>query len=145
MKMIKKNKKWVLIADGGKAKILAYNEKYYQVIHQMESPFQHTPSKDIAADKDGNFYARRHHSKGNSVDLHDQEETKFISILSDLLEKEFYAGKFNELNLILSPRALGKLRLSLGKNIRAIINKEISKDLTNLPENELQIKLNKLL
>jgi protein required for attachment to host cells len=143
--MMKKIKKWVLVADGGMAKILTYDDKKIQVIHQLQSPFQHAPSKDIATDKDGNFYAGKHHSKGNSADLHDQAESEFISSVSDLLEKEFYAGQFSELNLILPPRALGKLRQSLGKNIQASINKEVSKDLINYPENELHIKLNKLL
>jgi protein required for attachment to host cells len=135
------SKKWVLVADGGMAKLLSSYEESFQLIEQLQSPYQHTPSKDLATDKDGNFYSGKHHSKGNSADLHDQAETDFITELSKLLEKKFYAGKFNQLTLIMPPKALGKMRQCLNKNIRHVVNQEISKDLSTLPVNELLMKL----
>ncbi len=146
MDMIKTGKKrWVLVADGGKAKILTHYDKSFQVIYQVESPNQRTPSKDMSTDKDGNFYANKHHSKGNSADLHELAESRFIAELSGLLEKQYHAGKFFELSLVMPPKALGKMRQCLGKNIRAAVNKEYAKDFSHFPEKELFNKLSKIL
>lgn len=140
--MIKtKNKHWLLVADGGKARILTYADRSIQLIHEDQSPFQHTPSKDIATDKDGNFYTGKHHSKGNSAALHEQAEVDFIKGLSDLLEKQVYSGNCNKLTLIMPPKALGIMRKYLSKNINAIIKQEVVKDLTYVPDNELLDKL----
>lgn len=145
MKTVTKHKNWVLVADGGEAKILTHFENGYQVIEHIKSPFQHIPSKDISTDKDGNFYSTSHHSKGNSGELHQQTESKFIAELADLLEKKYYAGRFNKLTLIMPPKALGEIRQNIDKNIKASVKQEIAKDLTQIPEQELLIRLEELL
>ena len=139
------NTTWVLVADGGMAKVLASDDNSLQIIHQTQSPYQHTPSKEIAADKDGNFYSGKHHSKGNSTDLHEQAETEFITELSDILEKQFYAGKFKALILIMPAKALGKMRHCLNKNIRAVVKQEFTKDLGYFSDHELMKKIEQLL
>ncbi len=139
------NKKWILVADGGNAKIVTHLEKSFQVVYEIQSPLQHTYSKNLATDKDGNFYSNKHHSKGNGADLHDQAETAFINEIGDLLEKEFYLDKFNKLTLIMPSKALGKMRLCLSKSLKSVIKEEIVKDITYLSENELFARLGKLL
>ena len=140
--MIKtKNKHWYLVADGDKAKILTLADQSIQVIHEVKSPFKNIPSKNMATDKDGNFYAGRHHSKGNSAALHEQAEVNFINSLSDLLEKQVSSGNCNKLTLIMPPKAMGTMRKSLSKNTHAVIKQEVVKDLTYVPDNELLDKL----
>ena len=90
----------MLLVDGAMVKILTQTNQSFQVIHELESAYQHTPSKDMATDKDENFYSGNHHSKVNTNKLHELAETTFILEIADFLKENIYANKFNELTLI---------------------------------------------
>ncbi|WP_395372969.1 hypothetical protein [Marinicella sp. W31] len=61
--------KWVLVADGGAAGVFQKSQAYEE-IYAVKSKHQHHTSKQLVTDKDGTFYASRHHTKDNARNQH---------------------------------------------------------------------------
>ncbi|WP_395372966.1 host attachment protein [Marinicella sp. W31] len=132
--------KWVLVADGGAARIFQKN-KTYEEIHQVRSKYQHSTSKELVTDKDGAFYATRHHTKGNASDQHAQAEKAFIQSVADYLKQSYLAGAFHEIRIMMPPKAMGSMRKCLDSKVKHVVKQEILKDYTHIKSSEIVRKI----
>jgi protein required for attachment to host cells len=131
---------WMLIADAGRAKILAKgpDDATAVVVRQVENPAGQARNQQIVSDRPGRFNKRGRSVTSTMVpraDPHEQEAQQFAKQLGDLLEGE--AGKYDRLLLIAPAHFLGLLREEIGPAARHRLLACLAKDLTNLPEREL--------
>jgi protein required for attachment to host cells len=68
----------------------------------------------------------------------------FAHELSDWLDEAARRGAFDRLVLVAAPRTLGDLRRALSAPVQARIVAEVDKDLTKMPEPDLQDELRKI-
>ena len=132
--------KWVLVADGGAARVFR-KAQAYEEIYAVKSKHQHHTSKELVTDKDGAFYASRHHTKGNASNHHAQAETAFIRELADYLKQSHLAGAFKEIIIIMPPKAMGEMRKYLDVQIKCTVKEEIIKDYTHIKSSDLVRKI----
>lgn len=132
---MKRIKKWILIADGARARIIEClgTGKDTRIVELYRSEEHHPPSHELGRDRP----ARVHDSVGPSrhsvepkLDPHRQLETKFADQLADVLNERLAAGEFDRLVIIAPPAMLGDLRKALSESVRANVVAEIAKDLT---------------
>ena len=69
------------------------------------------------------------------TDPYEVEKTRFVTQLADYLEQQ--AGNYHALIIIAAPKALGDLRQQLAEHVKEKVQKEVAKDLTNIPFDQL--------
>lgn len=132
-------KRWILIADGSRAKIL---EKYNNTLHNIELTYH---SEEVSFEKD-----KGHHRPGivtpsvvhakHSFPPHEEwgifERHEFAIKIATILNQN--NDKFDELVLIAPPKVLGDLRKYLNKHSLDKLINEINKDYTHTPIKEIE-------
>ena len=137
---------WVLVADGGQARILELKRKPYtfQQVTEIVSETQHEPSRKLVSDADGrSFHVQGpgSHAKQRRSDPHEQAEEQFTRSLMQKLDKAVNLGRFDHLALIAEPRTLGRLRRYMSKTLSARVTEELALDLVGLPIDRLEPKV----
>jgi protein required for attachment to host cells len=141
---------WVLVADGGQARILELRRKPYQFrqVAELVSETQHEPSRNLVSDADGrSFHVQGpvSHAKQPRNDPHDLAEEQFVRELLEKLDRAGNLGRFDYLQLIADPRTLGRLRQQMSKSLLARVAGETALDLVQLPEQQLEGKVRTIL
>ncbi|MBL6934747.1 MAG: host attachment protein [Alphaproteobacteria bacterium] len=127
---------WIVVSDGGEARILL-NEGPGRGVTEMEGmAFQadHPPNRDINADKPGRAFdsaGTGRHAKEPPSDPHRMEKKKFAGKISKILEAGLRKKNFDRLVLVASPAMLGDLREGLSSQLASLVAAEINKDLTH--------------
>lgn len=137
---------WVLVADGGRARIFEMRRKpaKFRELHTLVSDALHNRSADLVSDSSGrsfNTQGPAGHSKKQKSDPHDLAEQAFSRKLIDNLERASNMNKFEKLVIISDPRTLGRLRSLMSKQLRNRITTEVSLDLVGLPTEKLKKKV----
>lgn len=139
---------WILVADGAKARILERSGRLGPLAPVPDNDFieaqARQPTRDIGADRPGRVQesaTTARHAMTPRVDWHRFAKQQFAGSVADMLEAAALAGKYESLILVAPPQALGDLRAALGNKTRILIEAEIGKDLTNLPDHELPAHL----
>lgn len=146
---------WLVIADGEKYLMLRNvgDEKFInlEVVDKETSP--NKPTREIATDRPGRRYdATRPVGQGVSAtgrsgmeqtDWHEVEEDRFAEDLAGKLSGWASEGRFERLVVIADPDTLGTLRQAYGDDLKAKIEVEIDKDLTNLPLEDIENSIQK--
>jgi len=145
-----RSKHWVLVADGGQARILELQRKPYSFrqVAKLVSESQHQASRDLVSDASGrSFHVQGpgSHAKQPRSDPHDQAEEEFTRNLTQKLDKAANMGKFEHLALIAEARTLGRLRHYMGKSLAGRVSDEMTLDLTGLPLNKLEPRVREVL
>jgi protein required for attachment to host cells len=145
-----RSKHWVLVADGGQARILELRRKPYEFrqVTEWVSEAQHQPSRELVSDADGrSFHVQGpgSHAKQPRSDPHDQAEEQFTRGLVQKLDKAVALGRFDHLAVIAEPRTLGRLRRHMSKPLSARVTDELALDLASLPINQLEPKVKSVL
>lgn len=136
--------KWLVIADGAKAQIFSYNG-FFRTIHEVpEGDLSHVNllSQELITDKQGRVFNSADNARSAmepTVDPHEQEKVLFAKEVADFLKAR--NAQFNQLALVAAPRFLGYLRKALPDSVQRKVNKEVSKDFTNISKQELPEKL----
>jgi len=141
---------WVLVADGGQARILELRRKPYQFrqVAELVSDVQHEPSRNLVSDADGrsfNVQGPVSHAKQPRTDPHELAEEQFTRELADKLDRAGSMGRFDHLQVIAEPRTLGRLRQQMSKSLLARVAGETALDLVQLPEQQLELKVRSIL
>lgn len=134
--MKKTRTKWILIADAHRGKIIKYeNKKITHVIPTLHSnDIISINNRDKGHHKPGNATNSNHFLEPDTPwkwvekELFCQELTKIINENQE---------KFDSIILIAPPKILGQMRFMLSENVSKKVEKEINKDLTKLPLEEL--------
>ena len=131
-------KKWVLVLDDSKAKIL--QKKGRTLVHVF--PTSH--AKDLVSPKNKNLEREGRVKESHEVvkhayevheDYREKEANEFVAQISKIMGENL-AG-YDQLVIIASPKTLAKVREQLPEPVQRKIIAEIHKDLVKLPLKEI--------
>jgi protein required for attachment to host cells len=137
---------WILVADGSRAKIFE-SSGMHQAFHEIEDmalSIDLPKSGELLADRPGRTFdstGAGRHAKENPTDPHRHLKRDFAVRVVDELRRAMLAERFDRLILVAPPAFLGDLRQELPKDLKAKVADEITSDLTNTPEQQLQAQL----
>lgn len=140
----KAKKTWILVADGAKARILerlAPNATLHPASDRCFSESEaREATRDIGTDRPGRVHESAdtaRHAMEPRVDWHRFAKEQFAKSVAAALEDAAKRKQYEALILIAPPQALGDLRNALGRHASALIESEVGKDLTNIPDHEI--------
>jgi protein required for attachment to host cells len=133
---------WVLIADGGHAKVLEIDgsRRSLEAQADMNMSVQLPPSRELVSDRPARIYesrGRARHAKDERVDPHRELKRAFAKSVGKALEARLADGRFERLVVVAPPPALGDLREALPKKVRAAVVGEVAQDLVKTPKARL--------
>jgi protein required for attachment to host cells len=133
---------WILIADGGRGRIVenAGPGRGVHLANGMEFHTELPANREIFADRPGRSveavgYAR--HSKEEPPDPHRELKRKFATMLCSVLDRKLAERAFDRLILVAPAATMGDLRAGLSNQVRARVSAEVVADLTKVPINKL--------
>ncbi len=136
---------WVLIADSEKALFLENmgDEIDYNLEVRRKDLHDNPKTSDQGANRPGrmNDTGPGQMSAVEDADWHELEKERFADDLADLLYKRGHNGGFEKIVLVAAPQTLGHLRKKLHKEVEAKVIGEIPKDLTHLPIDQIEKRL----
>ncbi len=138
--MTKHDTTWVLVADGGRARILVSRGagQGFEIVAEHDADLKR--SREIGSDRPGRTYESAttgRHAIEPRVDAHREAKVGFLRALVDELDQARKDGKFQHLVLVAPPVALGDLRRLVADPLRKLVAAEIDKDLTKVPLHDL--------
>jgi protein required for attachment to host cells len=133
---------WVLIADGGHAKVFESEGPGCALtpIESMTLSADLPANRDILSDRPGRSFDSHGHSRHameSPSDAHRELKREFARKVASLLEACVAQGKLDRLVVVAPPPALGDLREALSKAVRAKVSAELAQDLVKTPHSEL--------
>jgi protein required for attachment to host cells len=147
---MKPKKTWVLIADGGHAKVFETEGPASELapVGDMMFSADLPANRDILADRPGRDYESHGHARHaieNRSDPHRQLKRDFAKKVAGILETKLTEKRFDRLVLVAPPVALGDLRDVLPKAVQAKVVAELAHDLVKTPSHELPSHLKDVL
>ena len=142
---MKPKRTWILVTDGGKARILE-NLGVGKGVHQvagLEETITLPPNRELQDDRPG----RGHESASpmrHAVEVSDPHRVlkrTFASHLVDELSALHRKGAFDRLVLVAPPEMLGNLRAVIGDPLAKSVIGELARDLTHLPTTDIATHL----
>lgn len=132
-------KSWVIIANASRAKLYEIGtHKSMLLIKELQHPESRTPTHDLVSDRQG----RTNNSVGVGRSAYEPETPPKLEEMvrfAKEIAKEVNSDQLHleKLYIASSPAFLGLLRQELNGNLQKLIQHEVAKDLTHLPESEL--------
>lgn len=134
-----KQRTWILIADGGRARVLesvGSKARLREVVGLVE--LQDLPaSRDIGDDKPGRSFdsvgGHRHAIEPRS-DPHRELKRDFATHLAELMDVKAGANAFERLVVVAPAVTMGDLRSALSRRVSELVVAEIVSDLTKVPD-----------
>jgi protein required for attachment to host cells len=144
------SKYWILVADGGHARILELRKKprEFHQVQELVSESLHLSSRDMVSDTSGRAFHVKgpsSHSKRQRSDAHDLAEQAFSRMLVEKLEKAANLKAFEHLVLIADPKTLGRVRQYMSKALSGMVTNELNLDVVGMPLDLLHKKVRFLL
>jgi protein required for attachment to host cells len=140
--MVKHLKLWVVVADGEHARVLAPREDGALLTQErVDSKSAHLRSSDLGSDQPGRVHESATvalHANQPRTDPHDAAKERFAKDLGAWLLQSSRQGAFDELVLVAPSHILADLRESLDKPASEKLRGVLAKDLTKVPDHELQ-------
>ena len=138
---MKKARLWYAIADGGRARFVERDESgALRTVAKFESTELHARARDLGTDRPTRVRdsaGTGRHSVTPRSDLKAQAKEDFIKLVADELAVEHGRGQFDQLVLVAPIGVLTELKQKLTTPIAGIVVKDLQKDLTKVPDNEL--------
>lgn len=133
---------WVVVLDGAKALMLRNDGDAELVNLKTVDVFEEhqPPAHELGTDRPG----RVHQSHGTArsateeTDFHEAGEAAFIAGIAAGLDRAVREHAIKSLTVVAPPKALGVLREHLTPAVRAVVGKEIAKDLVHLSTGEIE-------
>jgi protein required for attachment to host cells len=143
---MKSKRTWVLVADGGRGRILkrAGTTSHLEAVAggTFEQVLQKT--SDLGTGKPGRVresVGGAHHAMAVRVDWLRVEKSEFARKLAAHLEDSAWRDQFDRLILVAPPRTLGNLRAALGPCARGRLAGGLDKDLTDMSPDDIEARL----
>ncbi|MCC7250760.1 host attachment protein [Hyphomicrobium sp.] len=145
----KDDRTWVLVADAGRARILARESPDKRLAALPGMSFTHDLPKthDLVRDRQPRSFesaSPMRHPISKGVDPHRAEKTKFAVELAAKLDAELANRAFGALIIIAPAQMLGDLRAALSAPVRNAVKLELNLDLTKAPDAEIAARLKDL-
>jgi protein required for attachment to host cells len=146
---MKAKRTWVLVADGGKARILE-NLGPGKGVHQvsgLEEDLLLPPNRELQTDRPGRGFESAGPTRHayETTDPHREMKRTFAGHLMERLAGFHAKGMFDRLVLVAPPAMLGDLRSQMGAAITSSLIGELARDLTHVPTNEMHTHLDGLI
>lgn len=140
---------WVLLADEGRARILALRATGTDLVdvEEMTDPDARADDADFRHDAyprrggGGDLRTGGDAIGSSSEDKIDQEAEAFARRIAARLAQARSEGRYERLRIAAAPRFLGRLRKAIDPQVAKTIVDEIDKDLLQLTRRELTLKL----
>jgi protein required for attachment to host cells len=138
---MKKPKLWYVIADGGRARFVARDEKgAFRTVASFVSTELHARASDLGRDRPTRVMESA--GPGRSAveprrDLKEAAKEDFVKVVAGQLDDEHQRGQFDELMLVAPPGVLTELKQALSKPIAELVASDLQKDLTKVPDHDL--------
>jgi protein required for attachment to host cells len=138
-------KRWIVVADGRHARL--YEQlRPGAALSQIESLDLTAEDEKEAAQRDRpprahDRFGEGRHAMDKGVSLHEEAEARFLARVTNHLEAQRSADKFDEIILIAPPRALGILRTSLSHALKEAVKGSMDLDLINETPEQLRTRL----
>ena len=137
-----KKKNWVLLADGGNARIIERVAPFGKLKQVLNLTHTHQSTHEHGNDRPGRSFesaSPTRHAYEPRSDWHELQKENFAKEIAGILKNAYSSKKFEELSIFSAPHMLGLLRHHLSKNeLSSKIIKEYPKDLCSLPIKALQ-------
>jgi len=136
------HRRWIVVADGGGAKVLALAEDgtSLETVRAIEAPDAHSKTQDIVSDRPGRSFesssATRHGLEART-DAHDLAKEQFIGSLGRALVEDNKAGAFEDLVLVVATAQANNLMGALDDVTRAKVCEVVKKDLLKTPNGQI--------
>jgi protein required for attachment to host cells len=140
---MKKPVRWILIADGSRAKFYKAAGKH-RLEEKDEMAETHLPTRELVSDRPGRTFdsaGQGRHAKEPPTDAHEKAEAEFLRAVAKRLDAACQQKEFDQLIVIAAPRALGVLRRILPSNVMDAVTREVSHDLTGFTAPALEAYL----
>lgn len=135
---------WVLVADGARARIVrdvatgvATADRPEDLVFEID----HKQLREMMADRPGRSFASegaRRSAMEYRSDPVAEQEAAFADMLLERLEQRHAAHEFDRLLIVAEPRMLGLIRQKVSPTLQRAVVKEVPKDWTKLPPDELR-------
>jgi len=138
---MKKTKLWYVIADGGRARFVARDDRgAFRTVASFVSTELHARASDLGRDRPGRVMESA--APGRSAveprrDLKEAAKEDFVRLVAEQLDGEHGRGQFDELVLVAPPGVLTELKNALSKPIAKLVASDLQKDLTKVPDHDL--------
>jgi protein required for attachment to host cells len=133
---------WVLVGDGEKA-LFFRNEgdavhPNLQVMSVLEQ--DNPKTSEQGTDRPGRVFSSvgTHRSAMGDTNWHKLEKHRFAKDIADALYAAAHRGQYSKLVLAAPPMTMGDLRKALHKEVTEKVVAEVSKNLTNMPPEEIE-------
>jgi protein required for attachment to host cells len=145
---MKKKRSWILLADGGNARIVERVAPFGKLKQVLNLTHTHQSTHEHGNDRPGRSFesaSPTRHAYEPHTDWHEHQKEEFARELATLIKDAYHTKKFDELSIFSAPHMLGLLRHHLSKNdLASRIIKEYPKDILALPLGALQDYIDKL-
>ena len=133
---------WVVVGDGEKA-LFFRNEGdgFYpnlEVVNVMEQDNPRT--NEQGTDRPGRAFSSMgtHRSALDETNWHKLEKHRFAKEIAEALYSAAHRGRYSKLVIAAPPMTMGDIRKALHKEVSDKVVAEVSKDLTNMPKDEIE-------
>ena len=133
---------WVMVGDGEKA-LFFRNEGdgYYPNLEVVDVFQQDNPrTSEQGTDRPGRAHSSvgMHRSAMQETNWHKLEKHRFAKEIAEALYTAAHSGRYSKLVIAAPPMTMGDIRKALHKEVSEKVVAEISKDLTNMPKDEIE-------
>jgi protein required for attachment to host cells len=140
-KMEKYPRKWYLVADQGRARILTGRVRtgHGELVTSLDSPALHAKTHDLGSERPGHGAESVGHARHavEAPDYHGKAGDEFAKALATVIDQGLAADAFDQLVLVAPPRFLGRLRDALSAPALDRVTDTLPKDLTHVAINDL--------
>jgi protein required for attachment to host cells len=133
---------WVVVGDGEKA-LFFRNEgdgiyPNLEVLNVLEQDNPKTAEQ--GTDRPGRAHSSvgMHRSAMQETNWHKLEKHRFAKEIAEALYTAAHRGRYSKLVIAAPPMTMGDIRKALHKEVSEKVIAEISKDLTNMPKDEIE-------
>lgn len=138
---MKKTRLWYVIADGGRARFVARDDNgAFRTMASFVSTDLHGRSRDLGLDRPARVKesaSPARHAIEPRRDLHAAAKEDFIKVVAEQIEAEHDRGQFDRLMLVAPPGILTELKKALSKPVAKLVASDLQKDLTKVPDHDL--------
>ncbi len=136
------NRRWIVVADGGGARLLALAKDgtSLETLREMRSPDIHRKTHDLVTDRAGRSFESvgpTRHAVEAKTDPHELAKEHFITEVAETLARENQAGSFDDLVLVVTRTQAHTMQAALDEATRAKVRGVVTKDLLKTPNAEI--------
>jgi protein required for attachment to host cells len=138
---MKKARIWYVIADGGRARFVARDERgAFRTVSSFVSSELHAKSSDLGRDRPPRVMESATPARSAIEprrDLKEAAKQEFVKLVAEQIDAEHARGQFDQLVLVAPPGVLTELKNNLSKTTAELVVDDLQKDLTKVPDHDL--------